>query len=200
MKRALCLLLSLSLLLALMGCGSDKPEVDNPVAPVEDVPNRPNEEPDPVPRPVDKPDQLDYDQTVKSTGPEEFAIGAFTGIINPFIAHTMVHSPPDLELESEETLDALREWIDEVNETEPMFLLDPNNIYLYSHGYRLKMESPLDWWGNNVYIWFELVDYNWRCVMQSVGEDGEAGYNGYGIDYTETGFGDDDVRVVEIQF
>lgn len=97
----------------------------------------------------------------------------------------------------EQNLNALREFLLECNETFVEYHFDAYSPELCEWGYKVKIDYPCDYWGNNFYIWFEVDhdDTSYPLItIVSPGEDGKLSYKGSGADYTSGGFGDDDVR------
>lgn len=108
------------------------------------------------------------------------------------------YSLPDVKPNDEQSIDDLREWMRGINELELPIRFDDANLGMSDYGYRINFTSPGDYYGNPICVWIQDAPSGRQTVLVASGEDGIFTYQGYGHDYTGTGFGDDDVRVLDI--
>lgn len=94
----------------------------------------------------------------------------------------------------DDSLDTFRAFIEKWNNMFPEFQLNPYGIEPRTFGYSVTTASCVDAWNNPYYIFFEVQeDDNSKCrnSVASAGPDGELVFQGTGVDYSESGFGDD---------
>ncbi len=198
MKKKLCFLITICLLLVLVGCKEEHPQYTDDLPQPGPIPNATGDSITPEPLPaVVNPEEEGGGYAKRPLTPEEVGIEVFTTMVNDFEMAILMNGVPDIELNSEDTLNGLRDWISEINEHTSMFQLDRSDIYMYDYGYRLKVDVPADYWGNHIYYWLDKLPDSQRIVAVSPGKDGKLTYAGYGADYSQGGFGDDDVRLLQ---
>ncbi len=101
------------------------------------------------------------------------------------------------------TLDNFRSFVTDCAEEFGNLQFDPYSIEVTDWGYGVKISSPLDYYGNNYWAWFQVVPENPTLLKNSLvspGKDGEVTFKGLGNDYSDGGFGDDDVLFYTYNF
>lgn len=213
--RVLLVLATLTLSLFMLLCGCDKghpqpEESEDPDAQSTEpgsLTNLPaNSTPDPDPESSDGGDSAsgddeDINPYYKPLTEEQLVQQEkqwfFRMVLNDFENIYAAMNTPTFYPVDEQNLNALREFLLECNETFVEYHFDAYSPELCEWGYKVKIDYPCDYWGNNFYIWFEVdhEDTSYPLItIVSPGEDGKLSYKGSGADYTSGGFGDDDVR------
>lgn len=99
----------------------------------------------------------------------------------------------------ETNMTRLRDDLTRWNDTYPEIRWDPYSIEACTWGFRATALTPVDGLGQSQYVWFEVMPDDTskpRLIVASAGEDGVLTFNGTGLDYSNGGFGDDDVRFI----
>lgn len=194
MRRYVLPALVFCLILTLSACKEEQPEPqpDGPITPVTQDPVEPEQLPviqDSSEEPVIVPQPITQDETARD----------IVSTITSDVTQMMLADPvPEIAPGDEESIVALRDWMQAQNDKETYLQFDTANLGMTDYGYCLHLYSPVDYWGSPMCFYIQDTPSGHQVVAVSAGQDGDFTYQGYGPDYSSTGFGDDDVRRLEI--
>lgn len=198
MKRMPIFLLLVLTLLTLSACKGEKPSDGQEPGP-NDRSSVTQAEPEQLPAvQEDPPIQPDPDAP-KPLTVEESSSGVMDMIAADFTLIANGLSLPDIAPKDEESIVELRAWMQKINDKETYFQFDTANLGMSDYGYQLNLLSPTDYWGSPVCFWLQDTSVGYQVVAAAAGADGVFTYKGFGLDYTTSGFGDDQVKLLDIQ-
>lgn len=199
MKKTVVALFSLVLLLALPACDNGE-QIPNAVG----GSSSPGQEEQTSGQPTNPDSQYiedgvgsgDQDALSPLITVEEEALNIYDSIVSDIQSLIISQPLPSIAPRNEKCIEDLRAWMAANNDRDTPTKFDPEDLSMSDYGYRLTLYSPVDFWGNKVYLWVQETPYGHQDVVVSVGQDGVATYNGYGGDYSVGGFGDDSVTLL----
>lgn len=195
MKRILLFVVIMSSMFCLSACHKEPPQEEKEARPVTAAPITPNSDSE----------ESEYSEqgTYEAPAPRPMTTDEVSSIVIDNIATDFMlvangYDFPQVKPNDEDSIIELRAWMQMINELELSIQFDTANLGMSDYGYCLNLDSPTDYWGSPVCLWVQDTTAGRQIAIAAAGADGIFTYQGYGPDYSSTGFGDDQVKPLDI--